>query len=91
MSRLVIHFQGGGWCFSVEDCASRSKSWIGSSTSWPHELSQLTMLSVGGLLSNNETLNPDFATWGIAWVTYCAYSRRRVWGGALPLELGFSF
>ena len=26
--------QGGGWCTSIDDCHSRSKSAIGSSTSW---------------------------------------------------------
>ena len=66
-----MHFQGGGWCFTADDCEQRSRSWIGSSVSWPKELSQLNYVTVGGVLSDNATLNPDFATWAFAWVTYC--------------------
>ncbi len=38
---------------------------------WPPLLSQVTYVTPGGLLSDDDTVNPDFATWSFAWVMYC--------------------
>tara|TARA_B110001452_G_scaffold182163_1_gene152997 strand:+ start:2087 stop:2437 length:351 start_codon:yes stop_codon:yes gene_type:complete len=57
-SRIVVYFQGGGWCYTLDDCRSRSKGGLGSSKSYPDAQGDL-----GGVISGDASLNPDFATW----------------------------
>ena len=33
----MLYFDGGGWCYSPEDCAIRSEGKAGSSATWPRE------------------------------------------------------
>ena len=40
-TKWKFHQMGGGWCTSVADCASRAKSLLGSSATWPQWLSAL--------------------------------------------------
>lgn len=65
-SRFVVYFQGGGWCYTLDDCRSRSMGGLGSSKSYPDEQGDL-----GGVISGDAGLNPDFATWTAVWVPYC--------------------
>jgi hypothetical protein len=70
--RFITHFLGGGWCWSIEDCANRATSLIGTSKNWPPFLSGITPnMSYGGIMSGNATENPDFATWALVWIMYC--------------------
>jgi hypothetical protein len=43
----LIFFEGGGWCWSPEDCAMRAESASGSSLQWPKNGS----ISIGGLVN----------------------------------------
>ena len=69
-----IHFQGGGWCFSADDCLARSRGWGGTSTVWPPLLSG--MWGVGGagfsglLGANASSINP-FGEYNTVWWSYC--------------------
>jgi hypothetical protein len=60
-----IYFEGGGWCYSEGDCYGRSKTALGSSTSWA------TSVSVGGVMSDNCTVNPDFCNFNRVYLPYC--------------------
>lgn len=64
-----IFLQGGGWCYSVEDCAVRARGGLGSSNSLPPEANQIGYAS--GIFSNNPWLNPDFAGSNSVYVNYC--------------------
>jgi len=63
--KYQIYFEGGGWCYSKEDCLGRSNTTLGSSVNWP-----ATKL-VGGLLSPNCTVNPEFCNWNLVHLAYC--------------------
>jgi len=65
----VIFFQGGGFCSSLSECATRasdtSAESVGSSTSYP-----ATMDGVG-VYSSNPQINPYFYDWNRVYVPYC--------------------
>ena len=65
-TKFIIHLEGGGWCYNEDDCIGRSKTPLGSSTFW-----KPTSEYPGGLLSDDQTANPDFYNWNLAFVNYC--------------------
>jgi hypothetical protein len=67
--RWIVHAEGGGWCFNEAACASRSKTDLGSSNGWGP--STKCYGKCDGILSSNETINPDFHGWNTIWIGYC--------------------
>ncbi|CAJ1326796.1 unnamed protein product [Effrenium voratum] len=70
----IIHFQGGGWCISLEDCLTRSNSSLGSSSFWEKEKDSILRWGDGGVhgyLSNQSQVNPDFYNWNKVFAVYC--------------------
>ncbi|KAL6533698.1 hypothetical protein OROHE_013531 [Orobanche hederae] len=64
-----IYIEGGGWCESVRECVTRSmgkRAWMGCSL-----CRNGTTHYIGGLLSPNQTYNPDFYNWNIVYLVYC--------------------
>lgn len=61
----IIHLEGGGWCGTLESCASRSKTRLGSSNFWPKSY------EFNGFLSSNRTENEEFYNWNMAFLAYC--------------------
>ncbi|BBN06557.1 hypothetical protein Mp_3g22170 [Marchantia polymorpha subsp. ruderalis] len=63
----MIYVEGGGWCRSINECANRANTYLGSTNhSPPREILPNT-----GILSHNAGVNPDFYNWNIAWIRYC--------------------
>ena len=60
-----MHQIGGGWCYTEEDCLNRSKTELGSSKYWP------TVVPLGGLFSDNKTVNGEFYNWNVVALIYC--------------------
>ena len=60
-----IYFEGGGWCYNEIDCWSRSFNELGSSFGWA------ATATIGGLLSSDCMLNPDFCGFNRVWLRYC--------------------
>jgi hypothetical protein len=60
-----IYFEGGGWCYSEADCYGRSKTALGSSTTWAQSV------SVGGVMSDDCKVNPDFCNFNRVYLPYC--------------------
>ena len=57
--RLTIwSCKGGGWCLDVDDCLDRTKYRTGSSAKLMSEV-QNGVISFGGMLDANSTLNPS--------------------------------
>ena len=67
-ARWLIYQQGGGWCSSMADCASRANSTLGSSKTYP--ATSKTVMSENGYLSNDPSTNPLFATWTRVYLPY---------------------
>lgn len=65
---FIIDFEGGGWCYGLEDCASRSTTFLGSSHSIP---SICPDDLCNGFLGSDPSFNPDFANWTKVFVNYC--------------------
>jgi hypothetical protein len=66
-NKKYIFHQGGGWCGpGLEDCWKRSKTQLGSSTSYPH-----TMDYNGEFLSTNPVQNPLTYNWNQVVMKYC--------------------
>ena len=63
--KWIMHLEGGGWCVTKEECYKRSKTNLGSTKGHPETR------TFGGLLSANETVNPDFYNWNMVYVIYC--------------------
>jgi hypothetical protein len=60
-----LHQEGGGWCNTTNDCLSRSKTRLGSSLQWPR------IINLGGIFSDNETVNGEFYDWNVVFLGYC--------------------
>jgi len=63
--KWILHLGGGGWCANETNCYNRSTTWLGSSKMWP------ASVGIGGFLSDNSTVNPDFYNWNIVYLMYC--------------------
>jgi hypothetical protein len=64
--KWIVHQGGGSWCFTIEQCLLRSKTWFGSSDLWRPETFPL-----GGIFSDNETVNGEFYNWNVVYLGYC--------------------
>jgi hypothetical protein len=67
-SKFIIFMQGGGWCFSVADCASRRRGGLGSSNSYH---TGATTPDLGGVMAISNVTNPEFHTYTMVFVHYC--------------------
>lgn len=70
-NKIIISFEGGGWCGSsaglnetLEDCLGRSKMWLGSSSSYEETWSQSE-----GILS--DSYQNQYREWTIFHLKYC--------------------
>jgi O-palmitoleoyl-L-serine hydrolase len=70
-STWIIEMEGGGWCVSLDDCVSRSKTALGSSSSWPATGSPTMDGGSHGLFSNSCADNPHFCNSSMVHVNYC--------------------
>jgi len=61
----VMYFEGGGWCYSEQDCFNRSNTDLGSSKNWP------ATVGAGGPMDDNCTKNPDFCNYNKVYIKYC--------------------
>eukprot|EP01105_Mastigella_eilhardi_P006356 TRINITY_DN17962_c0_g1_i1.p1 TRINITY_DN17962_c0_g1~~TRINITY_DN17962_c0_g1_i1.p1 ORF type:complete len:404 (-),score=106.98 TRINITY_DN17962_c0_g1_i1:165-1355(-) len=58
--------EGGGWCYSSEDCGGRAATDHGSSSTWAAAMPYLP-----ATMSENATENPLFYAWNHVQVMYC--------------------
>ena len=65
-NKWYIHHQGGGWCESMDDCLGRSKTQLGSSSSYP-----ATASLGGGYFDSDCKSNPLMCTWNKVMMRYC--------------------
>lgn len=71
---VFLHLQGGGWCTSLEDCASRVKTALGSSATYGNGRDSILNSYDGGahgLFSNATNVNPQFYNLTKVYVRYC--------------------
>ncbi|KAF8749177.1 hypothetical protein HU200_012716 [Digitaria exilis] len=61
----ILHLEGGSWCRNFKSCARRKKSNLGSSA---HMDSRVEFV---GILSDDESQNPDFYNWNKVRIRYC--------------------
>ncbi|KAH9321682.1 hypothetical protein KI387_016321 [Taxus chinensis] len=61
----LIHMEGGGWCHNITSCFKRAHSRLGSSVYMGGKL------AFSGILSDNQTQNPDFYNWNRVKIRYC--------------------
>jgi hypothetical protein len=72
--KFVILQKGGGWCTSDDDCAARSRTELGSSTSFPPSLdfdnADVMFSAPFQQLSSNASMNPFLYTWTKIFLPY---------------------
>ena len=59
LSSVVVHLEGGGWCYNERDCLARSKTSIGSSSGWASAGVPAMDGGANGVLSSDKAQNPD--------------------------------
>jgi hypothetical protein len=64
-NKWMISIYGGGWCYTNQDCLSRSKTFLGSSKFWAKQVNGT------GPLSGDSKINPDFWDWTTIHLIYC--------------------
>jgi len=67
INKWYIYHQGGGWCTSLSDCLGRSKTALGSSTSYTPTIGTYNT----GYFSINPSVNPLLYNWNVAYFQYC--------------------
>eukprot|EP01062_Namystynia_karyoxenos_P028361 TRINITY_DN2149_c0_g2_i1.p1 TRINITY_DN2149_c0_g2~~TRINITY_DN2149_c0_g2_i1.p1 ORF type:complete len:458 (+),score=155.72 TRINITY_DN2149_c0_g2_i1:90-1376(+) len=78
-TKYVVWLEGGGACFTLEDCKLRAKSVLGSS-----KMYMPFTQAARGMLKGNAEENPDFADWNRIFVPYCSGD---VYSGTKPEAL----
>ena len=71
LQKWIMHFQGGGWCTSLESCYGRSQTPSGSSTTWEAQKETLLSDFAQGYMSSKADINPDMYNWNKVWALYC--------------------
>jgi len=66
--KWIVFFEGGGWCYDLEQCYLRSKTILGSSKDYYAELPNDELKFY---LSSNELVNPMMYNWNTVLVKYC--------------------
>ena len=64
--KWFIHQQGGGWCYSIQDCVGRSKGSLGSTSKDPK-----TRNLGGGYFAFDNKSNPLMWNWNKIEIRYC--------------------
>jgi hypothetical protein len=84
-SRWVVFFEGGGACYSLDSCAARATTTLGSSAKWAQNYSQND-----NLLSADPAVNPVFYDAHKIYIPYCTGD---VHGGtrSAPLNASWPF
>jgi len=67
----LLEMEGGGWCTSLADCASRARTAIGSSKGWPAQGCPGMDGGSNGMLSNDCGSNPHFCNATGVHLNYC--------------------
>eukprot|EP01124_Arcella_intermedia_P010495 TRINITY_DN1699_c0_g1_i1.p1 TRINITY_DN1699_c0_g1~~TRINITY_DN1699_c0_g1_i1.p1 ORF type:complete len:359 (+),score=55.83 TRINITY_DN1699_c0_g1_i1:27-1103(+) len=65
-NKWFLHYEGGGFCLSLDNCYARSKTKLGSSTSYTQ-----TQNLGGGYFSTDPTINPLMYNWNKVLFKYC--------------------
>ncbi|KAK4488227.1 hypothetical protein RD792_003973 [Penstemon davidsonii] len=65
----MVYLEGGGWCMSSESCYSKIK--IEGSAGCGNSYTFKNLTTFGGIMSQSQTINPDFYNWNIVFVRYC--------------------
>lgn len=81
-AQVVVWLEGGGACFSEDDCEQRAKGDLGSSKGWSQSMTPNSHSH--GLLSTDADVNPDFGGFLHVYVPYCSGD---VWYGDAPTAL----
>eukprot|EP00039_Didymoeca_costata_P030503 m.29923 g.29923 ORF g.29923 m.29923 type:complete len:389 (+) comp8151_c0_seq1:117-1283(+) len=66
--KWIFFQEGGGWCPTVSNCASRALTALGSSITYPPNTT--TMEPGNGLFSLNQSVSP-FYNWNLVYAKYC--------------------
>eukprot|EP01032_Pedospumella_encystans_P021764 gene21764-24680_t len=66
--KWIVFFEGGGWCYDLEQCYLRSKTILGSSKDYTPTLDNEVLKFY---LSNSEQTNPLMHNWNTVLVKYC--------------------
>lgn len=75
--KYYVHYQGGGWCESPADCASRSHSHLGSSSGYAKGTLAGQVQNhgrgcpSGGYFSTLPDTNPLMYNWNVVYLMYC--------------------
>ena len=64
-SKWILHQEGGGWCDTLDDCLNRSRTYLGSSHYWN------SSILLGGIFSDDQTVNGEFYNWNVVLLGYC--------------------
>ncbi|XP_047972114.1 pectin acetylesterase 8-like [Salvia hispanica] len=67
-SSWMVYMEGGGWCFSLEDCINRSRTNLGSSK---YEFIGNSPNFTSGILDTDSRYNQYFYNWHKVFVHYC--------------------
>jgi hypothetical protein len=80
-SQWVLFLEGGGWCYGATVAAATTSCASRGGAQWPphsgdSDSSVVTAkvggdADIGGLMSSDPTINPDFYTWNKVFMHYC--------------------
>eukprot|EP01084_Bolivina_argentea_P294840 507443_1 len=68
VNKFHVYLQGGGWCISLDYCANRATTTLGSSK---FDQPYSNIAAGAPYLSSNQTINPLSYNWNSIFVRYC--------------------
>ncbi|XP_065184023.1 uncharacterized protein LOC135814780 isoform X2 [Sycon ciliatum] len=67
LKKWIIHQEGGGWCFSDDDCLRRTRTRLGSSKHFPPNKTFVQ----SGIMADDCQSNPIFCDYNFVYMPYC--------------------
>ena len=67
VNKWILYQEGGGWCYTPENCVERSLQYLGSTVNDPDSMS----IDGDNYFSMNTTLNPLMYNWNAIYIRYC--------------------
>ena len=76
--KWYVHFEGGGWCTTPRECASRAMTMLGSSTGYPQTMvpyqdrGYMNSSTIQNTyFSTDRMINPQMYNWNSVFLRYC--------------------
>ena len=71
-NRWLLHFEHGGWCYTLSECHYKSRTYFGSSIyDYDNNENRFVHQVKLSYLMDDKVVNPMFHNWNVVYIRYC--------------------